>query len=156
MTDERKPTALTAVTRANTAALLSEQRSNRSRKAYELRRDGKSWFEIAQAIGITELNARGLVATELAAAANAVTEGSRQELLAMELERLDALQNAHWANALLDVRVAEFVLKVMRERIDLLDLRKAVTEVTNNTLVVAGTSEEYVAALRAIASGGAG
>lgn len=152
MAGKRVP-QLQAVTQASSAAALTERRDARAHRAYSMRRDGKSWLEVAKALKITQSAARSLVADELAEAAAMVSMGSKQELLAMELDRLDALQSAHWAMALTDVREAEFVLRVIRERIDTLNLKEAAFTVNNNTLVVAGTSEEYISALRAIAGG---
>jgi hypothetical protein len=149
------PSPLKAVNEANSVAILMEQRDEKTRQAYELRRSGLSWFEVAKRLQSTEGAVRKMVADEMREAAAAVSQEKKLELLAMELDRIDTLQAAHWAMALADVREGEFVLKLILERIKLLDLGSEATSVTNNTLVVAGTSEEYVAALRAIANGGA-
>jgi len=76
-----------------------------------------------------------------------------EELRALELARLDGIQAAFYEDAVAgDVRAAEVVLKVVAARTRLLQLHRVVMPepaTSNNVVVVGGTSEEYVAALRA-------
>jgi hypothetical protein len=73
-------------------------------------------------------------------------------MLAMEVDRLDSLQQAIWTDAIGGDRQAiETALKIIQARAKVLGLETIPTNtVTNNTIVVAGTSEEYVAALKRV------
>ena len=150
------PSPLKAVNEANSAAIMMEQRDEKTRQAYELRQSGLSWYEVGKRLQVSESGARRMVAEEMREAAASISREKKLELLAMEIDRLDTLQAAHWAMALVDVREGEYVLKLIVERMKALGLTDVVANVTNNNLIVAGTSEEYIAALRSIASGGAG
>jgi len=135
---------------ANATALLIEEQDMMARRAYDLRTRGTSWWDIAEDLHISEANAKALVATRISAAAALVSDHTKSQLLAMEVARLDAIQEAHWDNALLDPRSAELMLKVIAQRAKLLGLESATETITQQTVVVAGTSEEYVAALRLV------
>lgn len=150
----RKPkTELAAVKKANSAALLIEKQNEDARRALEMRKQGQSWWYIAEKLGITESAASNLVSHAITAAANLVDEGMKRNLLALEVERLDELQRAVWTDAVGgDIRAVEAALKIIQARSKVLGLDNITTgTVTNNTIVVAGTSEEYVAALQRVA-----
>lgn len=150
-TRRRNGKSLVAVTEANSAAILQENQDQTARKAYELRLAGKSWFEIAKTLGIVESDARTIVSNQLTAAAAAVSDGAKQELLALEIERIDQLHASRWEAALRGDRVAfDQILKLAELRAKRLRLDDiSDVSITNNTLVVAGTTEEYINALRA-------
>lgn len=139
----------------DSALLLAEKRDEQAHLAYEMRREGKSWYAIGKALGITESSARNGVSRAMTEAAAYVSTGSKQELLTMECERLDAMQAAIWGPAMAgSTRAIESILRIIQTRAKLLGLDSIPdTTITNNTLVVTGSSEEYVAALRAIAGG---
>jgi len=147
----RRPPTLSAVPSKDLA--LQEEQDEKAHLAYEMRQDGKSWYSIAKALGLTEGAARTSVHRAMEQAAAYVSEESKRQLLGLEVGRLDRLQESYWGAALGgNIRAAEFVLKVIMDRAKLQQLDAIPeTNVTNNTLVVAGSSEEYVAALRAIA-----
>lgn len=75
-----------------------------------------------------------------------------EELRALELARLDGLQAAFYEDAVAgDAKAAEVCLKVIAARCRLLQLdRKVTTEpsTAERVVVVGGTTEEYIAALR--------
>jgi hypothetical protein len=86
-------------------------------------RAGKSYDEIARALGYANRgSAWRLVQNALQSAVTASIEEHR----AIELERLDAFQHAHWEQACTgDSRSAQIVLKVIEQRIRLLGLTDA-------------------------------
>ncbi|CAB4194596.1 hypothetical protein UFOVP1264_51 [uncultured Caudovirales phage] len=145
-------TAVAKIKKANAAAVLQEQQNEIARKAYEMRKSGKSWYQIAENLKITERNAAEQVANAISTAAAFVDEGTKQYLLAMEVERLDDLQQAVWQDAIGgDIKAVETALRIIQARAKVLGLENVTTStVTNNTIVVAGTSEEYVSALRRV------
>jgi hypothetical protein len=130
-----------------------EKEDEKARLAYEMRQDGKSWFTIAKALGITESAASMSVANAMEKAAAYVSTESKRQMLTLEVDRLDRLQDAYWPQAMGgNLRAADFALRTIMARAKLLQLDVIPeTNVTNNTLVVTGSTEEYVAALRAIA-----
>jgi len=156
MTKRRNPTTSLVAVRAASAAAIVEERANESaRRAWQLRQAGRTWWAIAEDLHLGEGAVKSLVADRIMAASDLVSIGARQEVMLLELARLDALQEAVWPNALLGQReYVETALKVMAARAKLLGLEAAltITSTTNSTVVVAGTSAEYVAALRQIAA----
>jgi len=136
-----------------TALEEQERQDEQARLAYEMRQDGKSWYSIAKALGLTESAASQSVARAMEQAAAYVSTESKRQMLELEVARLDRLQDAYWAQAMGgNLRAADFALRVIQARAKVLQLDTIPeTNITNNTLVVTGSSEEYVAALRAIA-----
>ena len=138
------------VTKSKQQADALEERSRQARQAYELRQQGLSWWEVAERIGISETMAMKRVDEAISMASQLVDEYTKQTMLVMEVSRLDALQYAYWGDAVEgDVRAAEFVLKVAAQRAKLLgldNLQQAAQTV--NTVIVQGTSSEYIEALR--------
>lgn len=124
--------------------------SAKALRAYELRSAGTPWWDIAEELGVTERYAASLVANKIASAARMVDEGVKQHLLAMEVERLDQLQRSVWDRALGgDLRAVDAVLRIITTRAKILGLENATAStVTNNTIVVAGNTDEYIAALQ--------
>jgi hypothetical protein len=168
MTEKQPPKKrtrqLTSVKKANTAAFLQQEEDRISRRAYEMRRAGKSWWEIAEALDIPESRVKKLFDVAISKAADLVSQEEKRKLLIMEVERLDALQNAQWDMATSwteietedgvrsvppSVKAGEFVLKVAAQRARLLGLDEAaVANVAASTVIVGGTSTEYLDALR--------
>jgi hypothetical protein len=151
-TPKKTSTSVAKIKKANTVALVQEKENALARKAYELRQQGDSWWMIAEKLKITERQAGNLVADSISAAADLVNEGAKQSLLAMEIERLDTLQRAIWQDAIGgDIKAVETALRIIQARAKVLGLdNMPVNTVTNNTIVVAGTPEEYVSALRKV------
>ena len=136
--------------RARSEAEAMEMDNERAVRAYEMRAAGASWWDIAEDLGVSENQAANLVAHKIAAAARLVDEGYKRTLLAMEIERLDRLQQTLWDRALGgELRAVDQILRIITTRAKILGLEHATTNnVTNNTVVVAGNSEEYIAALQ--------
>jgi hypothetical protein len=147
----RQARVVDAAGAANASALLAEETDLKAATAYALRKRGRSWWDIAEELGISEGVAQNLVSSRIAAAADLVSEHTKRQLLGMEVARLDDIMNAHWDDALVDVRTAELMLKVIAQRAKLLGL-DALTEPVqiHQTVVVTGTSEEYVRSLQLV------
>lgn len=121
----------------------------RRQRAVELALAGYSYDDIAARVGYAN---RGSAWKAVQAALSARTADIVDEYRVLELERLEAVLAAQWDQAVAgDVRASELVLKVVAAEIRLLGLDR-VEQVTTvqNTVVVGGTSAEYVAALQAI------
>jgi hypothetical protein len=150
-TKRKTRTGKTLAVAEKTATILDEQYSI-AREAFRLRREGKSLWEIAEELEISENEAKRGLAYVQKAAAELLSQGNKAELLSLEVMRLDQLQQAYWAAALSgDVRAADVVLKVLDKRTKLLGLDESVTvDARSQTVIVAGGEGEYIKALEAI------
>jgi len=92
----------------------------RQRRAIELRRSGCTFDEIAVKLGYS---GRGGAYKAVRKALRSVIEQPALEFLALELSRLDALQQAVWDQALRgDPKAVDAVLKIMDRRATYLGL----------------------------------
>lgn len=140
---------------AKRAADVLEEQNRQARRAFELRQQGKSWWDISEELGITEAMAMNRVDEAIRSASQLVDEYTRRSFLVMEVSRLDALQDAHWGNAIGgNIKAAELILKISAQRAKLLglDSTQAVQQ-TVHTVIVQGTTEEYIQALQQAAGG---
>ncbi len=97
----------------------------REREALRLRMEGRTFREIGERLGTTESGAWRAYMRALDRVRHEIQEGARLAL-ALELERLDALQRAIWDKAMEgDLRAVDRVLKIMDLRCRLLGLYKA-------------------------------
>lgn len=120
-------------------------------RAYQFRMSGESWEEIALKLGFKNgrdaQRASNLLIKKATAAA---TEDRKQEILDLELDRLDALQTAVWGMAISgDLKAVDSVLKIMTHRARLLTLGEDTGNTSTNTIIVAG--DNYVESLRELA-----
>lgn len=93
---------------------------DRETQCVQLRREGMTLEEIAKKVGYS--NASGVQAALYRAYQRVAVEDIDQ-IRRMENERLDALHNAHWSNAMQgDVPSGVMILKVMDRRAKLLGL----------------------------------
>ena len=100
---------------------------------WQLRQRGATTNEIARQLGVPTSRVGALLRQELLQASHDLAETTRQELLALELARLDNLQSANWDMALQgDTRAGELCLKVMDRRAKLLGIDQNQTEDTAN------------------------
>jgi hypothetical protein len=122
-------------------------------KAYKLRLQGRSLWDVSEECQVPERAIGSMINDHLYEAAQLIGEGARRELLALEVDRLDQLQSGIWRLAMSgDLPAIDRVIKIIHERASLLNLNDGVTtSVTNNTVVVAGTGPDYIAALQAYA-----
>ena len=148
----RTPSEAVLARRELAIADSDERRSELAMRAYRMRIAGATWWDIAEELKLTEDVVTTLVSERLRAAASLYDEGSKRTMMAAELERLDRLQSAVWANAMSgDAKAVDAALKVIDRRIKLLGLDEAVqANITANTIVVPGSSADYVAALRGV------
>jgi hypothetical protein len=121
----------------------------RKARAVELALAGFGYDDMAEQVGYAN---RG---TAWRTVRNALYERkveSVDEYRELELARLDALQSAHWEAALSggDLKAAELCIKLVGQRMKLLALDNATAESTRPTIVIGGSSEEYISGLRAI------
>ena len=125
-----------------------------AKRALRLKRSGMNLFEIAETLQMSEMTSNNAIKRGLSMAQATIGYAERRELLAIEVDRLDALQFALWDQAMSgDVRSVEAVLKVINQRARLLGLEDTDTGSSSTTVVVAGNREAYIAALEQ-ASGG--
>ena len=150
------------INKARSAALLRSKQDDVARSAYRMRRAGLSYFQIAENLGVPEARLPKLMHKAIQVAADLVSIGDKQELLALEVERIDEIQAGVYADAISgDIRAAELVLKCIHDRVDMLDLKLQRTPEQQSfnvisSVVVPANDDTYAAALRAIASGKAG
>lgn len=121
--------------------------------AYKLRQTGLDWRTVADKCGYpTPTTARTEVKVWLERTAANLSRERRLDALEEELDRLDALQEANWHQAIAgDTKATEAVLKVIDRRIKLLGLDtlyEGAGQVTNNTLIVTGAQDEFIDQLR--------
>jgi len=124
-------------------------------QAYQLHLSGKDWEEVAKTIGYSSgKSAQVEVRQYITKAAVQMDNAKREEVLTLELSRLDALQAAVWDAAMEgDTKAVDSVLKVMSHRAKLLGLELLAQNtgtVTNNTVVVTGNSEEFIQSLKLV------
>jgi hypothetical protein len=151
MTTQAKKTV--AKTKRTVAKASDEEvRTKMAYDAYMMRQSGKSWAQVAKALDSEPNYVRHLVSDTLREAAALIDDSLKQEMLSFEVGRLDTLQESYWTDAVTgDIKAAEYVLKVIQSRVKVLGLENnQVASVTNNTIVVSGTPEEYVSALKRI------
>lgn len=135
----------------HTATILDEQYSI-AREVFQLRRQGMSMWDIAEQLEISEADVKRGMAAAQKAAAQLLNDGTKVELLSLEVMRLDELQNAYWQAALSgDTRAADIVLKVIDKRTKMLGLDESVTvDARSQTVIVTGGENDYIKALERI------
>jgi hypothetical protein len=118
--------------------------------AQQLRLAGASWDEIAKALGYQS----GPTAHQTVKRHTAqLAKQSAQELMELDLERLDQLQIVVWRSARQgDLKAIETVLKIMATRAKYLGLDKGAAyedETTSkSTILIGGDEDEYIAAVK--------
>ena len=120
----------------------------RAYRAYQMRLGGKSWQNIK-----ADLNYASVAKTKEAVdrlinkAAKTMVRDRREEIMDIELDRLDALQDAIWGMAMVgDLKAVDSVLKVMTHRAKLLALGNNEDTGSQNTVIVA--SSDYIQTLK--------
>lgn len=120
-------------------------------QAYTLRVEGRSWLEIAKKVGYdSPSNAAKSVGQMINAARSVVTDEQRQQVMDLELARLDAMQAGLWGSAISgDTRSVDSVLKIMIHRAKLLQLGETQDGTGTRTVII--TSDQYVERLKELA-----
>lgn len=147
---------MTAVARTKKAVAAADDREKRAkiaRKAHEMRVSGMSWWDIAEQIKMPEGQVKRLVSERIAEVSDTVDYYEKREFLQIELDRLDALQSAVWADAM-DGKVPaiQAALAIMDRRAKWLGFAEpqVQTNVTSNTIIVPGNTKDYIAALQQV------
>lgn len=120
--------------------------------AHQLRLAGATWPEVAEALGYASGDsAHGAVAKALE---RGQARQTSQEMLDLELERLDMLQLVVWRQARQgDGKAIETVLKIMAQRAKLLGLGEHQIyedeKTDKSTILIGGSESEYLAGIKA-------
>lgn len=117
--------------------------------AQQLRLAGASWDEIAKAIGYQS----GPTAhTTVKRHTAQMPKEAAQELMSLDLERLDMLQLVVWRQARQgDLKAIETVLKIMNTRAKYLGLDQRTYDedsTAKNTIVINGDEDDYINAIK--------
>jgi hypothetical protein len=123
--------------------------------AYQLKKAGHHWNDIATMVGYASGNVAAVeVRRYITECATILSKEQREEVLSLELDRLDSLLNAVWDNAMTgDTKAVDSALKVINTRAKLLGLElltQTSGNVTNNTVVVTGNSEDFIKSLKLV------
>lgn len=124
-------------------------------RAYQLRQSGADWESIARQTGYaTGKSAQVAVRAYITRAATTMDMEKREEVLTLEMDRLDALQSALWPAAMEgDTKSVDSVLRVMGHRAKLLGLdllSQGSGTTTIDTVVVTGDTQEFIRSLRLV------
>lgn len=124
----------------------------RAQMAFELRKTGASYELIAEKLGYA--SAKSAESSIRRVLSSKYKPDDVEDVVRMELARLDALQLIAWRRAKNgDLSALDRILKIMERRAKYLGLDTTETQnqgsVTNNTAIfIGGTEEEYVAQLK--------
>ena len=127
-----------------------QTKEERAYRAYQKRLGGEDWRVIARDLEYpsprtAEREVELLVEKSLKVA----SDDRKQEVVSLELDRLDALQNAVWGMAISgELKAVDTTLKIMQHRARLLALGEESKDSQTTTVIVAG--EDYVETLRGI------
>jgi hypothetical protein len=124
-------------------------------QAYQQHLAGKDWEEVAKKLGYANgKTAQVEVRQYITRAAVQMDMAKREEVLHLEMARLDALQNALWDDAMEgDTKAVDSVLRVMGHRAKLLGLELVAAgaqDVTSRTVIIQGDSEEFIRSLQLV------
>lgn len=139
--------------RRDVAMRADDQFWQKSSQAYELRAQGKSFTQIAEILGVPDKTEVGrLISERYAFDAAYLSSLDRSNLLAMELIRLDKLQDAIWPAAMMgDPKSVDSALKIIQTRARITGLESVDPVVNKNLVLVMGEKEEdYIKQLQAI------
>lgn len=135
---------------------LASEADFRAQRAHEKHLGGFTWDLVAKESGYTNgEDARQSVKAYLGRAAMRVSERTRADSLQKELHRLDVLQSACWDQALSgDLKAIDTSIKIINTRAKLLGLEQvSQTNVTQQTILIRGTKEEFIEGLQAVSRG---
>lgn len=118
-------------------------------QAYRMRLRGMDYRDIAHELQLMPDQVLRYIDSRMKRAANDLSSVEKQGILQLELDRLNALQDAHWDAAMHgDPKSTDAVLKVMALRAKLLQLDTMEVSTTQQTvLVVGGDEHEFLEAL---------
>jgi hypothetical protein len=124
-------------------------------EAHRLRIDGIPWSDIAISTGYASAAVCQMAVTAfLQKAAVRRTPEQQHAALQLEVDRLDTLQRGCWQAATTgEVKSAQLALKIIVERAKLLGLDRVPEDAQPQTIVIAGSEEEYIAGLKQVIAG---
>jgi hypothetical protein len=127
-------------------------------QAYQMHLGGKDWEEVAKVLGYANgKTAQVEVRQYITRAAVQMDMAKREEVLGIEMARLDALQSAVWDAAMDgDTKAVDSVLRVMAHRAKLLGLELIAQgngTVNHNTVVVQGDTQDFIRSLQLVNGG---
>ena len=132
----------------STTSARRTETAERKRQAVALRIAGATFEQIGERLGISKQAAHGLVVKALEAT-NKQTAETAEQLRAIELQRLDALQAALWADAMRgDEQKVDRVLRVMQRRAALLGLDAPARQEIAQTIETVETYDYNIATAR--------
>jgi len=127
-------------------------------QAYQLHLGGKDWEDVAIRLGYANgKTAQVEVRQYITRAAVQMDTAKREEVLYLEMARLDALQSALWDDAMEgDTKAVDSILRVMGHRAKLLGLELMAgvdTSVTSRTVIIQGDTQDYIRSLQLVTGG---
>lgn len=141
--------------RPQLAVIKGSEIEAKAYQAHQLRVQGCSWTEVAEQLGYaSRQSAETEVRRYLGRAAAMMDREQREQALALEMDRLDALLNAVWAKAMDgDTKAVDSAIRIVATRARILGLEAMPqANVTHNTVVVTGAkTEDYVQTLKQLA-----
>lgn len=131
--------------------------SDKAYEAYQLRQRGTPWETVVTLTGFSSVKVAQVEVRRYLTELHTYTEREhRLEVLATEMGRLDALQEACWDDAMTgDTKAIDTALRIINTRAKLMGLEELSVggaNITNNTVVVAGNSEEFIRSLKAVST----
>jgi hypothetical protein len=128
---------------------------DRAHKAQELLVAGHSWRQIAEMTGYANAESAKLsVRAMRQRAALSLDADQRNEILQLEMQRLEQIIKAFWPMTMAGSdKAAAVVLKTIAQQARMYGLEELHTKAvqSSKTIIIAGTPEEYAAALRQVA-----
>ena len=121
--------------------------------AHNMRLAGKQWEDIASICGYSSsVSARLAVRSWMQKSATELEQVTRSEHLVMELDRLDALQDAVWDSAMDgDKKAMDSVIRIIALRARILGLDNITSEVNTSVQTIVVSQDQYVERLKTIA-----
>lgn len=129
---------------------------SKAEQAYLMIRAGDSPSNVARELGYASSKEVGRAVRErMASEAQGLSSEERDGILMMELDRLNALQRAHWDSAMFgDPKSTDIVLKIITLRAKLTGVDQPDAQSGQNTvLIVGGNEETYIERLKGMADG---
>lgn len=140
-------------------AISGELVRHKVEEAYKMRLASKTYQQIADELGYASAwDVAHAIQARMKSEATRLTQDDRESILAMELDRMDALRAAHWEAAMLgDLKSGELILKITDRVIKMVGLDSIDTAAqTHAVLVVGGAEQDYVAKLKELTDGSPG
>lgn len=126
--------------------------------AAQMRVAGAQWDEIAEALGYSDRKT-AMQSVKNARRDRSNDEETLEDIVDLELQRLDMLQLIMWRQAQQgDTKAVQTILAIMNLRMKMLGTEKrpdSAEKTTNNTAIfIGGSSQEYIEALRTARTAG--